>query len=97
VSSIRSDLINVIGGATLAGAVSVSLLGAPDFSKLYTILTSTLGRTGTFGGATTSTPLVTAALSYTATDAQLKFSPNLVPFAGNTINQNSVASALQNA
>jgi len=97
VSSTAADRTNVTGAATLAGTVSLLPQGAPDFSKVYTILSATGGRSGTFGPLANGNPLVIAALNYTSTDVLLSFSPKLLPFAGTTVNQRSVGAALQSA
>jgi autotransporter-associated beta strand protein len=95
VSPTAADRTNVTGTATLAGTVSLLTQGAPNFSKVYTILSAAGGHNGTFGPIASGNPLVIAALSYTSTDVLLSFSPNLTPFAGTTVNQRSVAAGLQ--
>lgn len=97
VSSTTADRTNVTGAATLAGTVSLSVAGAPNFAMVYTILSASGGRNGTFGALAYSNPLVTAVLSYTPTDVLLSFSPNLKPFVGTTTNQGGAGTAIQNA
>jgi autotransporter-associated beta strand protein len=95
VSSTAADRTNVTGAATLAGTVSLVIQTAPSFSTVYTILSAASARSGTFGPISSGNPLVTAVLSYTSSDVQLSFSPNLTPFAGTTINQRSAGTGLQ--
>ena len=97
VSPTAADRTNVTGAATLAGTVSLSVAGAPNFAKVYTILSAAGGRNGTFGALAYTNPLVTAVLSYTTTDVLLSFNPNLKPFVGTTTNQSSTGTAIQNA
>jgi uncharacterized protein with beta-barrel porin domain len=49
-----ASVANVTGGATLAGTVNATFAGGSYITKTYTILTTTTGVTGTFGGITTS-------------------------------------------
>jgi autotransporter-associated beta strand protein len=95
VSSTAADRTNVFGTATLAGTVLVAPQGSLNFGNAYTILHASRGLTGQFASASSGNPLITASLSYTANDTLLTLSPNLVPFAGNTVNQQNVAAALQ--
>jgi hypothetical protein len=97
VSPTAADRTNVTGAATLAGTVTALFTGGTYMTRTYTILSAAGGRSGTFGGLTTSgLPAgFTVSLSYTSTDAIL----NLVATLGSSglsINQQNVAGALNN-
>jgi autotransporter-associated beta strand protein len=95
VSSTTADRTNVSGTAALAGTLLVSQQGTLNFGKAYTILSAGGGLLGQFSTTSLANPLIAAAVSYTSTDAVLSLGPNLLPYAGNSINQRNVAAALQ--
>jgi autotransporter-associated beta strand protein len=94
-SSTAVSLTHVTGTAALAGTVLVVPQGSYNFGNAAPILLADGGRTGQFASVSSSNPLVTTSLSYTANQALLTLSPDLVPFAGATVNTQNVAAALQ--
>src|SRR5215831_9151980 len=90
-----ADRTNVSGTATLAGTVGVvNLGGIPAHS--YTILSAAAGRIGTFDSvaAVNLAAFLTASLAYTPTDVQLNLTSGIGRIPGLTLNQSSVAAAL---
>ena len=89
-----SDLTNIAGQATLAGTVQVSSpTGAYKFNSPYTILSAVGGLVGQFNTVTTG-PFVTGVVNNVGNDVLLTLSSNLRGFAGNNLNQQSVAAGL---
>jgi outer membrane autotransporter protein len=90
-----ADRTNVTGTAALAGTVGVVNLGGIP-ARSYTILSAASGRIGTFGSvAAVSLPaFLTASLAYTPTDVQLTLTSAIGQIPGLTLNQSSVAAAL---
>jgi outer membrane autotransporter protein len=90
-----ADRTNVIGTATLAGTVGVVNLGGVP-ARSYTILPAAAGRIGTFGSvAAVNLPaFLTASLAYTPADVQLILTSGIGQIPGLTLNQSSVAAAL---
>jgi fibronectin-binding autotransporter adhesin len=80
-SPLASDRLDVIGDITIepgAFVLAVPLQGIYLSSNSYTIMTSTLGRTGTFSGLEFSYPTFTGQLEYTPSDVILNL--QLLPF-----------------
>jgi outer membrane autotransporter protein len=98
---------NVIGAATLTGTVQATFLPGTYTPRSYTILSTGTGmilsplpggRTGTFSAVTSSTPFLSASLSYTATDVLLNVGFNTAPtLPGLNTNQQSVLTDLGQA
>ncbi len=90
-----SSSTNVLGSAALAGTVE-AVIGSGTIVKTYDILhAANLGGT-TFGGAVSSAPGLIATLSYGATDVFLNLTAALGSDGGLTVNQQNVATALNN-
>jgi autotransporter-associated beta strand protein len=100
ISPSASTFANVIGTASLAGTVLAVFNPAAYMSKQYEILQSAGFGGTTFSGLTTiNLPAgFTASLSYNAADtiAYLSLTGALSSVAGQNINQNNVATALDN-
>lgn len=94
----NSDILNVIGGATLnGGTVDVrNVGGAFGNTTLYTILSATDGVTGTFTEAASDLVFLTPTLSSDANNVFLTLNRNNTSFVsvGSTPNQRAVAQAL---
>ena len=91
-----STLANVTGTASLAGTVNANFAAGTYGKKQYTILTSAgLGGT-TFSGLTTNMPGFNSTLSYNADDVFLNLSASLGQSSALNVNQQNVATALNN-
>ena len=75
----NADRTDVTGTATLGGTVQAVFGPGSYVARTYTIVSAAGGRSGTFGGLTTSTLPAgfSASLSYTATDAILNLTATL--------------------
>lgn len=96
-----SDLIAVTGTVVLNGGVVrvVPAQGVYAPTNSYTILTATGGVTGTFVGASSTTPFLTPSLSYASSAVNLTMTRAANAFAafGTTGNQRSVGTVLDQA
>ncbi len=103
VQGVTADRTNVTGAAALAGTLQIAYLTAPVFGQNYTILSATLGRSGTFGTVTTNNSAITTTVTYTPTDVILSTSSSLAGGGGGAgganlnQNQHNVAVTLDNA
>lgn len=101
VTATSNDSTNVVGVTTInGGTVNVSAAnGTYKYSTTYTILTSTLGVSGTFSSVTSNLAFVTPSLSYDADDVYLTLTRNGVSFSSVATNKNqaAVGFALDNA
>ncbi len=99
-----ASVANVTGGATLAGTVNATFAGGSYITNTYTILTTTTGVTGTFGGLTTSNlpSGFTAAVANAGNNVTLVLTATLggtTSTGGGTnmpMNQTNVATSLNN-
>ena len=94
-----SDLVNVTGAANInGGTVQVtSAIGSYNPSTVYTILTSTLARTGNFADVTSNFAFLDPTLTYDPNNVYLTLARNSIDFAsiGITPNQISAGRALE--
>jgi subtilase-type serine protease len=100
VSPTAADRTNVTGTASLNGTVNAVFGPGVYTSRSYTILSAAGGRTGMFSALTTEnlSAVLTASLSYTATDALLvTLSSSISSVPGLTGNQRAVAAAQDTA
>ncbi|MBV8418756.1 MAG: autotransporter domain-containing protein [Hyphomicrobiales bacterium] len=90
-----ADRTNASGTATLAGTVGVVNLGGIP-ARSYTILSAAAGRIGAFDSVTAVNlpAFLIASLAYTPTDVQLTLTSAIAQIPGLTLNQSSVAAAL---
>ncbi|MDI4665373.1 autotransporter domain-containing protein, partial [Xanthobacter autotrophicus] len=93
----QSDLINASGTATLNGGTVIAI-PYPDYrtGAPYMILTAAGGVAGTFDDASTSSPFLTAALTYDANQVYLTLNSNSIMLvqAAQTSNQAGLASSI---
>ncbi|OKO75758.1 autotransporter domain-containing protein [Bradyrhizobium sp. NAS96.2] len=97
-NSSASTSAKVAGTATLAGSVGASVAVGSTIAKQYTILSATGGRSGTFAGLDSAglpSGLV-ATLGYDANNAYLNFVLDYGAASKLNVNQNIVATTLQN-
>ena len=83
VNTTTSDLINVIGAATIQGGTTVSVLAAPGLYTVghrYTILTASAGVTGTYTTLTDNAPFVDFQLAYDLNNVYLDVIMSSVSF-----------------
>lgn len=94
----QSDLINVTGTATINGGTVRVLagMGAYNPTTIYTILTSSGARTGTFNGVTSNFAFLDPSLTYDPNNVYLTLVRNSIDFAsvGITPNQKSAGGGL---
>lgn len=94
----QSDLINVNGTATINGGTVrvIAGMGAYNPTTVYTILTSSGARTGTFTGVTSSFAFLDPSLTYDPNNVYLTLIRNSIDFAsvGQTPNQISAGGGL---
>ncbi|WP_431016822.1 autotransporter domain-containing protein [Bradyrhizobium pachyrhizi] len=97
-NSTASALAKVSGSATLAGSVGVSVAAGSTIAKQYTILSAAGGRNGTFAGVdSTGLPSnLVATLGYDASNAYLNFTLDYGAKSKLNVNQQNVATTLQN-
>ncbi|MDH6693340.1 autotransporter-associated beta strand protein [Bradyrhizobium elkanii] len=97
-NSTASTLAKVGGSATLAGSVGVSVAAGSTIAKQYTILSAAGGRSGTFAGVdSTGLPSnLVATLGYDASNAYLNFTLDYGAKSKLNVNQQNVATTLQN-
>ncbi|WOH83954.1 autotransporter domain-containing protein [Bradyrhizobium sp. BEA-2-5] len=97
-NSTASALAKVSGSATLAGSVGVSVAAGSTIAKQYTILSAAAGRNGTFVGVdSTGLPSnLVATLGYDASNAYLNFTLDYGAKSKLNVNQQNVATTLQN-
>ncbi|MTV13671.1 MULTISPECIES: autotransporter domain-containing protein [Bradyrhizobium] len=97
-SSTASTFAKVTGTATLAGSVGVSVAAGSTIAKQYTILSAAGGRSGTFAGVdSTGLPSnLVATLGYDASNAYLNFTLDYGAKSKLNVNQQNVATTLQN-
>ncbi|WP_244485491.1 autotransporter outer membrane beta-barrel domain-containing protein [Bradyrhizobium tropiciagri] len=97
-SSTVSTSTKVTGIATLAGSVGASIAAGSTVAKQYTILSAVGGRSGTFAGLdSTGLPSgLVATLGYDANNAYLNFVLDYGAASKLNVNQNIVATTLQN-
>jgi outer membrane autotransporter protein len=98
----NNDRTNATGTLTLNGGAVHVLAGAGSYSLTtrYTILNAAGGRTGAFDGVSTNLAFLTPSLAYDANNVFLTLARNNVGYndlPGMTPNQQSAATALQNA
>jgi T5SS/PEP-CTERM-associated repeat protein/autotransporter-associated beta strand protein len=93
-----SSLAHVTGSATLNGTVKATFAAGSYIAKLYTILTTTTGRTGTFSSlVNTGMPAsISDTLSYDADNAYLNVTLNFAIPGGLNVNQQNVGNTLTN-
>ncbi|WP_248114351.1 autotransporter domain-containing protein [Bradyrhizobium sp. 2S1] len=98
IGSTASTSAKVTGTATLAGSVGVSAAAGSTVAKQYTILSAAGGRSGTFAGVdSTGLPSnLVATLGYDANNAYLNFALDYGAASKLNINQQNVATTLQN-
>lgn len=99
VNPTTSSVTNVTGTASLGGTVNAVFAAGSYLTKQYTILTSTLGRSGMFAGLTTTgAPSgFASSLSYDANNAYLDLSMNAIAVPGSlVINQQAPAQTIAN-
>ncbi len=98
VSGATADRALVTGAATLAGEAVVSFQPG-GLSNRYSILTAAGGMSGGFSDliAMNAPSFMTASLEYTPNNVQLDLTSSLGRIAGLTLDQSSVAAALDNA
>lgn len=94
----QSDLILVNGTATINGGTVRVLAGSGAYNPttVYTILTSTGARTGTYDAVTSNFAFLAPALTYDPSNVYLTLTRNSVDFAaiGNTPNQRAAGSGI---
>ncbi len=94
----QSDLINVNGTATINGGTVrvIAGMGAYNPTTVYTILTSSGARTGTFTGAVSNFAFLDPTLTYDPNNVYLTLVRNSIDFAsvGQTPNQISAGGGL---
>ena len=94
----QSDLINVTGTATINGGTVrvIAGMGAYNPTTIYTILTSSGARTGTFTGVTSNFAFLDPSLTYDPNNVYLTLVRNSIDFAsvGQTPNQVSAGGGL---
>jgi outer membrane autotransporter protein len=94
----QSDLINVTGTATINGGTVrvIAGMGAYNPTTIYTILTSSGARTGTFTGVTSNFAFLDPSLTYDTNNVYLTLVRNSIDFAsvGQTPNQVSAGGGL---
>jgi autotransporter-associated beta strand protein len=98
-NSSTSTFATVTGSASLAGTVNASFAPGGYVSKQYTILTATGGLGGTTFNSLTNSSLPAGAsdsLSYDLDHVYLNLSTGFTGFTGFNINQQNVATALNN-
>lgn len=81
---LNSDLLDITGTLDINPGVSVSIFEAPGTytdGSLYTIITHSGARTGTFDSITDNLAFLTASLIYNPNDVQVLLSANSVPFS----------------
>ena len=95
----QSDLINVNGTATINGGTVrvLASLGAFNPTTVYTILTSTGARTGTYDAVTSNFAFLAPELTYDFNNVYLTLTRNSLEFAaiGNTPNQRATGSGVE--
>ncbi|EKS37646.1 autotransporter outer membrane beta-barrel domain-containing protein [Afipia clevelandensis] len=89
----QSDLINVTGTATINGGTVrvVAGMGAYDPTTIYTILTSSGARTGTFTGVTSNFAFLDPTLTYDPNNVYLTLVRNSIDFASVGITPNQIS------
>ncbi|WP_245334878.1 autotransporter domain-containing protein [Bradyrhizobium mercantei] len=97
-SSTASTSTKVTGTAALAGSVGASVAAGSTIAKQYTILSAAGGRSGAFAGLdSTGLPSgLVATLGYDANNAYLNFALDYGAASKLNVNQNIVATTLQN-
>lgn len=97
-NSTASTSVNVAGRATLDGLVGVSVAAGSVVASKYTILSAAGGRSGAFSGVDSlGVPAdIVATLSYDADNAYLNFVLDYGAKSKLNVNQQNVASTLQN-
>lgn len=95
----QEDLVAVTGGATINGG-TVSVLAANGIyapSTVYTIVSTTTGRTGVFSGVTSNFAFLAPTLTYDANNVYLTLDNNGIDFdsIGGTPNQQAAGSGVQ--
>jgi len=88
-----SDLVNVTGAANInGGTVQVtSAIGSYNPSTVYTILTSTLARTGNFADVTSNFAFLDPTLTYDPNNVYLTLARNSIDFASIGITPNQIS------
>ncbi len=97
---LNSDLLDITGTLDINAGASVSVLSAPGTyadGSLYTIITHSGARTGTFTSITDNLAFLTASLIYNPNDVQVLLTSNSVPFSnvGKDLVQYDTAEALE--
>lgn len=89
----QSDLINVTGTATINGGTVrvIAGMGAYDPTTVYTILTSSGARTGTFTGVTSNFAFLDPTLTYDPNNVYLTLVRNSIDFASVGITPNQIS------
>ncbi|KWV43595.1 hypothetical protein AS156_25135 [Bradyrhizobium macuxiense] len=97
-NSTASTSAKVAGSAALAGSVGVGVADGSSIAKQYTILSAAGGRSGTFAGVdSTGMPSnLVATLGYDANNAYLNFALDYGARSQLNVNQQNVATTLQN-
>jgi outer membrane autotransporter protein len=95
----QSDLIHATGTATIGGGTVRVLPAAGSYGldTAYTILTADGGRTGAFGGVTSSSVFLTPTLTYDPQNVYLTLERNSIDFAsiGGTFNQRQAGAGVE--
>ncbi|EGP06947.1 YapH protein [Bradyrhizobiaceae bacterium SG-6C] len=89
----QSDLINVTGTATINGGTVrvIAGMGAYDPTTIYTILTSSGARTGTFTGVTSNFAFLDPTLTYDPNNVYLTLVRNSIDFSSVGITPNQIS------
>jgi autotransporter-associated beta strand protein len=93
-----SSHANVTGSATLNGTVNATFAAGSYIAKQYTILSTTVGRTGTFGAVTTTNAPsgFNSTLSYDSKNTYINLALSFAVPGGVNGNQAAVGNALTN-
>lgn len=89
----QSDLININGTATINGGTVrvIASAGTYDPTTVYTILTSSGARTGTFTGVTSNFAFLDPSLTYDPNNVFLTLTRNSIDFASVGITPNQIS------